>query len=449
MFTRHLVGRTCLVSIFVLLAACGGGENAQTPEELTPLFKVGGTISGLGSDQTLTLLNNSADRLILNGGTTEFTFATELRKGDPYAITVQTQPSQRTCTVSQGAGTVPDEHVKDIQITCSANRFTIGGTVSGLAAGSQMTLLNDGLDPLIVDSASFTFSSAVAAGSSYNVSVAKHPSGQVCSVNNPEGKNLGDNISTVNIACEAAPSPAAGLRLSWQDEFNNSEINQQIWSVSNSARDNAWRSPKSVRLIDGYLDLRVFNKPDSATHYSGFIQTQKKFDFKYGYIEARVRFRSQPGQWSAFWLMSPGAHIVHDPQNPALGTEIDIIEHRSQDSTNKNIENSFQTNIHWNGYGSAHQSYGSGQKALPAGQRFTDWKILGLRWTANSYTFYLDNKVYFTSTRAVSQSNQFIMLTNEIRTNSWAGKIPVGGYGEYGSDLNAWMQVDWLRLWQE
>ncbi|MFM2074068.1 MAG: hypothetical protein RJB34_373 [Pseudomonadota bacterium] len=329
--------------------------------------------------------------------------------------------------------------------------FTVGGTVAGLAPGQSLTLLNHGTDPLVVhsDGAVFAFTEAVAAGGTYNISVAEHPTGQVCSVTRPEGKDLAENVSNVAVVCEAAPAPASGLKLTWQDEFNHAEINQQVWSVANSARDQAWRSPKSVRLIDGYLDLRVFNKPNSTTHYSGFIQTQNKFDFQYGYIEARVRFKSQPGQWSAFWLMSPGAHVVHNPENPALGTEIDIIEHRSQDSSNKNIENSFITNIHWNGYGTAHKSYGSGLKALPAGQRFTDWKVLGLRWTPTQYTFYLDNKVYFNSTRAVSQSKQFIMLTNEVRNNSWAGAIPTGGYGKFESDANAWMQVDWVRLWQD
>jgi len=51
--------------------------------------------------------------------------------------------------------------------------FTIGGTVSGLAAGQQVTLENNGGDSLLVAAnGSFSFKTAVAASDGYSVTVA-------------------------------------------------------------------------------------------------------------------------------------------------------------------------------------------------------------------------------------------------------------------------------------
>jgi beta-glucanase (GH16 family) len=408
-------------------------------------FTVSGSVAGLIAGSQLKLLNSGTDRITLHDNDTSFEFPTKLVKNSEYNITIEIQPKLQNCTVSNGSGFIIDKDIQNIQINCSTTAFTVGGTVVGIAAGKDLTLLNNNTDPLVLSTDSdFQFNTPVAAGASYNLTVKNHPAGQVCAATNPEGKNITKNMTNIAIFCESA---AKGLNLAWHDEFNHLNINEKIWTVANTVRDNALRSPKSVNLINGYLDLRVFNKPDNSGYQSGFILTKNKFNFMYGYIESKIKFKSQPAQWSAFWLQSDG-NILRTPEDPSLGTEIDIIEHRAIDATNKNIENSFVTNIHWNGYGTLHRSYGSGTKFLPTGQSFSDWKILGLRWTPTSYTFYVDGKQYFTSARSISQSNQFIMLTNEIRTNSWAGLIPTGGYGDFGSDKNGWMQVDWVRLWQ-
>jgi len=57
--------------------------------------------------------------------------------------------------------------------------YTIGGMLSGLAAGQQVSLADNQTDSLTLSAdGAFTFKTAVAANGSYSVSVATQPTGQ-------------------------------------------------------------------------------------------------------------------------------------------------------------------------------------------------------------------------------------------------------------------------------
>lgn len=65
---------------------------------------IAGTVTGLGSGLSLVLLNNGGDAL---GRTAlgAFTFPSSLLNGSTYSVTVGTQPTGQTCTVTNGSGT--------------------------------------------------------------------------------------------------------------------------------------------------------------------------------------------------------------------------------------------------------------------------------------------------------------------------------------------------------
>jgi DNA-binding beta-propeller fold protein YncE len=80
--------------------------------------------------------------------------------------------------------------------------FTIGGTVTGLAAGTQIVLNDDGNDPLTVSANStFTFTKAIALNGSYAVTVDTQPSVGACRVTNGTGTGLQANVTSVNVSC--------------------------------------------------------------------------------------------------------------------------------------------------------------------------------------------------------------------------------------------------------
>jgi len=83
-----------------------------------PLYPVGGTVTGLNG--TVTLQNESGDDLSLSSNGA-FSFPTDLNSGDPYSVTVSSQPSGQTCSVTGGSGTVSSPGVSNISLSCSGS----------------------------------------------------------------------------------------------------------------------------------------------------------------------------------------------------------------------------------------------------------------------------------------------------------------------------------------
>jgi uncharacterized repeat protein (TIGR03803 family) len=81
-------------------------------------YTVGGTITGLGNESGLVLLNNSADATSIAANATAFTMTTALTSGTAYAITVQRHPPGVHCDVTNGAGTTNTSDVSNVSISC-------------------------------------------------------------------------------------------------------------------------------------------------------------------------------------------------------------------------------------------------------------------------------------------------------------------------------------------
>ena len=80
--------------------------------------------------------------------------------------------------------------------------YTIGGTLSGLGNGLSVTLLNNGGNSLAVNgNGPFTFSTALASGATYAVTVGTQPSGQACTVTNGSGTVGAANVVNVAVTC--------------------------------------------------------------------------------------------------------------------------------------------------------------------------------------------------------------------------------------------------------
>lgn len=95
----------------------------------------------------------------------------------------------------------------------SASTYTIGGTVSGLR-GLGLVLHNNGGDNLSISASSnFTFSTALASGSAYAVTVFAQPANptQTCSVTNGSSTVATANVSNVIVNCVDATTMPRGL----------------------------------------------------------------------------------------------------------------------------------------------------------------------------------------------------------------------------------------------
>lgn len=80
------------------------------------------------------------------------------------------------------------------------SKYTVGGTISGLTG--SVALLNNSSDAkLVATSGDFTFSTPVAEGSLYNVTVGTQPAGQTCNVINGSGTMGANNVTNVGVTC--------------------------------------------------------------------------------------------------------------------------------------------------------------------------------------------------------------------------------------------------------
>ncbi|MDB5859870.1 MAG: hypothetical protein JWQ76_3559 [Ramlibacter sp.] len=182
-------GTVCALA--AALAACGGGSAT-----------IGGTVGGLRSGASVTLQVNNTDNVTISSDQ-GFVFPTTLADGASYNVSVLTQPVGENCVVANGAGTVDPmaDNVTIVVVTCSLTS-SVGGTVTGLAAGNSVSLvLSNGALLPIASNGAFAFPGILPAGSSYSVGVGTQPVQQTCAIANGSGVVSADALATVSVSC--------------------------------------------------------------------------------------------------------------------------------------------------------------------------------------------------------------------------------------------------------
>jgi N-acetylneuraminic acid mutarotase len=164
-------------------------------------YALGGTLSGLNGAGLV--LANGTDQLAVAANASSFTLPLAVAFGSAYAVTVATQPAGLVCTVNAGSGIMPAASVTSVQVVCSDQAYTLGGTVSGLTASGLV--LTDGTDWLSVaaNASLFSMPTGVAFTSHYTVTVAAQPAGLNCTVTGASGTMPAANVSSVQITCAA------------------------------------------------------------------------------------------------------------------------------------------------------------------------------------------------------------------------------------------------------
>jgi hypothetical protein len=188
----RLIGAVLLGS----LAACGG----------TGGVSIGGAVSGLTSGSSVVLQNNGSSTLTVSANGA-FAFNDGTSAGQSYNVTVLTQPTAQTCTVTNGSGSVDSngDDVTGISVVCAVSS-SLGGTVTGLAAGTAVTLTetlstNVVANLAVAANGAFAFNGILPANTGFAVTVATQPSGQTCTVANATGTITANVMSLVTVTC--------------------------------------------------------------------------------------------------------------------------------------------------------------------------------------------------------------------------------------------------------
>ena len=235
--TRSVAAILLALFTSVLLVACGGDSVIQATR-----YTIGGAVSGLVGTG-LVLQDNNGDNLTVSA-TGSFTFATPLTNGSSYSVGVATQPTSpsQNCVVTSGVGTVNGANVRSVEVACSTEGFTVGGTVNGLSGSGLVLQDNGGNDLPITAAAAFTFSTTVGSGVAYAVTVKTQPTypTQTCSVSNPSGTIGNANVTNVVVNCTVISTYTvsgtitglAGTGLELQTHGTNIPITGSTFSVS-------------------------------------------------------------------------------------------------------------------------------------------------------------------------------------------------------------------------
>jgi hypothetical protein len=207
---RATSSRIAAAAALVALTACGSsnssnpGASISMPQPLT----LSGSVSGLKA--TGLVLANGGKKVSVSSGAASFTFGAVLSSGGTYAVTVQTQPANETCSVAGGAGTTGTANVANVVVTCAEQAFPLGGSVDGLTTSGLVLANGSDMVAVAANATTFTFPSLVAAGSSYAVTVSTQPTGLACSVAKGTSTMPASDVTTVAVTCTDQPFTLGG-----------------------------------------------------------------------------------------------------------------------------------------------------------------------------------------------------------------------------------------------
>jgi beta-glucanase (GH16 family) len=194
-------------------------------------------------------------------------------------------------------------------------------------------------------------------------------------------------------------------KLVWNDEFNGIAIDTNLWFISSHE---GWiypgvktkRSDKNLYLDGNGNMINVLTKNDKDTILFNHGITSK-YEKAFGYFEARVKFSTQPGWWTAFWLSGypwdQGNDCFTFPQ------EFDIYEDYNKPKRENDILQCYHANgslpfgndKEWDGTSDIIKCKEITRHSLPLKSLLSEyggWHTVALEWTPLEHIFYIDGK---------------------------------------------------------
>jgi beta-glucanase (GH16 family) len=270
----------------------------------------------------------------------------------------------------------------------------------------------------------------------------------------PPAANVNITNPTLTVADNFDVSPGDTLTLVWSDEFDAAQLDPEVWFFESGDgsqygipgwgnNELQWYLENSAELRDGMLVITARQESVGGKNYtSARINTRDRFAFRYGRIEARIRFPEGQGIWPAFWML---------PQDDVYGTwaasgEIDIVEAVNLGGTGGN---SVFGTIHYGGEFPANQS--STNNYLVPTNATTEFHTYALEWdsTVPEMRWYVDDVLFSTQNSwsttgapypAPFDENFYILLNVAV-----GGNFP--GAPNSSTVFPVEMEVDYVRVY--
>ena len=264
-------------------------------------------------------------------------------------------------------------------------------------------------------------------------------------------KNI--NNPTLNMPATFEVSPGDALTLVWSDEFDGAQLDPETWFFATGdgtekGLPGGWGNnelqhylPDSAQLENGVLVITARREVVEGRNFtSARINTEDRFAFKYGRIEASIKLPVGQGLWPAFWML---------PQDTPYGGwaasgEIDIVETVNLDGSGGD---QIHGTLHFGGEFPANSS--AGEAYTPSADITADFHTYAVEWDEFEMRWYFDGVQFamqnaWTSTAAPFPApfdQPFHILLNLAVGGNWPGS-PDGT-----TVFPATMEVDWVRVY--
>jgi beta-glucanase (GH16 family) len=335
----------------------------------------------------------------------------------------------------------------------SVTKYTITNNLSHATNSNSITSIEE----------NSSYSATISANSNYKIKTVKVTmggtditnsvySGGRISIPNVTG-NIVITVTTEYISSGEDLSKLEGILqdrlLVWHDEFDDATLDTTKWRYathnSGGSEQQAYTvgRTENVRLENSnlILEARKDGYVDGWTWSSGRIDTSGLAGFKYGRLEAKLKYDVVSGAFPAFWTIGTCAHYptgtdihgVHKSKGTqwAQNGEIDMFEGRG---TKSEIA---QGGWYNQDDGKGNQTIIFGTKNIDASQ----YHVYAVEWTETTIIAYIDGVE--TGRKDISdivswQRPQYIILN-----------MAVGSTGGYPTDdcTSMKMEVDWVRVY--
>lgn len=265
-------------------------------------YTVGGTVTGLAAGQTLVLQNQGTDDFTV-GANGAFVMAASWPAGSSYAVAVKTQPTGQQCTVAQGSGTL-SAAVTDVAVACETlptAMYSLGGTVSGMSAGTTVVLRTSAGEefPVAADGR-FTFARPLPGGAAYEVTVQSAPAGLHCALRNGVGTMPHTAVDWLSVRCTV---PGALPEGQWQQEACQPPGVLGVSSRLMFQFNRSGPSANTVSYNDGWVYYPTEACPGEGRYNGGPKVSARSFTAER--TEAAAQFTAHWGTSSSVLLIGP------------------------------------------------------------------------------------------------------------------------------------------------
>ena len=236
------------------------------------------------------------------------------------------------------------------------------------------------------------------------------------------------------------------FELVWSDEFNQAEIDTNVWNFETGATGwgnrelQNYTNGENSKIEDGKLVItarKVGQRQKRGDYTSSRMTTKGKKEFQYGRFEIRAKVPQGLGLWSAIWML--GSNFP-DMMWPHCG-EIDILEYVGYDTT---LVHSAIHNF---------SSFGNtkNKETIQVPDVETEFHNYGIIWDKYKISFYLDNpeNVYYSYNPEIKDTNTwphdqpFFFILNVAVGGNWGGKKGVDD-SIFPKDF----LIDYVRVYQ-